>query len=181
MQNTFILNRSDFAELQKRILANAKAQLRRQTGTPAKFTGTWVQFLSKVLVWLAMALSFFVLLRWADSMPRTGTHLAVAGAGVALGFLVFWALAMMGVTRLREAMIADGGWFLSPQSIEVREDGIEQRSAAAITQWQWAGFKKREESATLIFLFLDNAVCLIVPKSILTPEAQALIEQRVSL
>lgn len=177
----FTLNRSDFAELQKRITANAKAQLRRQAGATATSSATWSQIVGKAVVWFALALSVFTLLRWADSMPRAGTYVAVAGAGAVLGLAAFWALAIAGAGRLREAMIADDGWFLSPQSIEVREDCIEQRSKAATTQWHWAGFIKREESATLVFLFLDHAVCLVVPKAILTTDTQALIEQRVPL
>ena len=182
---SFSLTRSDYVDMQKRILANAKAQLRRGAGSSdqssdktAAGSGRW--WLPLVL-WGASVVPLVFLFRWLESLPDMGSHLAVGAVGIVIGALAFWALVGSGTRSLQNAMFEDDGYCLAPQSLDIRADCIEQRSDAAHSLWQWAGFKRRQESDTLVFLFVDNAVCLPVPKSILRPETYALIEQRVPL
>jgi hypothetical protein len=183
---SFSLTRGDYADLQKRIVAQAKAQLRRGDGARAGGKGGpsnddpgrwWLP----LVLWGVSVVPLVFLFRWLESLPDMGTHLAMGAVGIVVGALAFWALVRSGSGSLQQAMFEDDGYCLAPQTLDVREDCIEQRSYAAHTLWQWAGFKHRQESETLVFLFVDNAVCLMVPKSILTPEARALIEQRVPL
>lgn len=182
---SFSLTRSDYVDLQKRIVANAKAQLLRGAGSTDKSSdksiagsGRW--WLPLVL-WGASVVPLVFAFRWLESLPDMGSHLAVGAVGIGVGGLAFWALVSSGTRSLQQAMFEDDGYCLAPQSLDVRADCIEQRSHAAHSLWQWAGFKHRQESDTLVFLFVDNAVCLLVPKTILTPETYALIEQRVPL
>ncbi len=181
---SFSLTRSDYVDLQKRILANAKAQLRRGAGScdsSDKSTGGSGRWWLPLVLWGASVVPLVFLFRWLESLPDMGSHLAVGAAGTVIGALAFWALVGSGTRSLQNAMFEDDGYCLAPQSLDIRADCIEQRSDAAHSLWQWAGFKRRQESDTLVFLFVDNAVCLTVPKSILTPETYALIEQRVPL
>lgn len=179
--HSFSLTRSDYVDLQKRIMANAKAQLRRGAGTGSQPTGGSGRWWLPLVLWGASVVPLVFLFRWLESLPDMGSHLAVGAAGIVIGALAFWALVTSGTQSLQQAMFEDDGYCLAPQSLDVREDCIEQRSNAAHSLWQWAGFKRRQESETLVFLFVDNAVCLLVPKSILTRETYALIEQRVPL
>lgn len=172
---SFALTRGDNAELQKRMLAHAKAQLRSGAGRRSMPWGR------AVLLWIASVVVLVLLMRWIESLPSVGTHLAVGAVGLVVGTLGVWALFSTGTHAIQQAMFRDDGYCLSPQSLDVRDDCIEQRTRATHCSWQWAGFHSRQESDTLVFLFVDNAVCLPVPKAILTPEAYALIEQRVPL
>ena len=178
---SFSLTRSDYADLQKRIIANAKAQLRRDSGPKDKSADGPGRWWLPLVLWGACVVPLVFLFRWMESLPDMGTHLAVGAGGTLVGALAFWALVSSGTKSLQHAMFEDDGYCLAPQSLDVRGDCIEQRSAAAHSYWQWKGFKHRQESDTLVFLFVDNAVCLVVPKAILTPETRALIEQRVPL
>lgn len=178
---SFSLTRSDYVDLQKRILANAKAQLRRDGGNKEKSADGSGKWWLPLVLWGASVVPLVFLFRWMESLPGLGTHLAVGAVCIVVGALAFWALVSSGTRSLQQAMFEDDGYCLAPQSLDVRVDCVEQRSNAAHSYWQWAGFKRREESDTLVFLFVDNAVCLVVPKAILTPETRALIEQRVPL
>ena len=172
---SFALTRSDNAELQKRMLAHAKAQLR--SGAGRRSMPWW----RAALLWVASVVVLVFLMRWIESLPSVGTHLAVGAVGLVVGVFGVWALFSSGTHAIQQAMFRDDGYCLSPQSVDVRGDCIEQRTRATHCFWQWAGFHSRQESDTLVFLFVDNAVCLPLPKAILTPETYALIEQRVPL
>lgn len=174
---SFALTRNDFAELQKRCLARARTQWLqgRRGGTDRGHA------LRQTFIWFAVSLLVFAGLRMADGSTRFGPALALALGGLAAGVLLAWVIGRLQAKRLTQAMIADDGWVLSPQTIALSEDGIEQRSLAAVTQWRWAGFRWREESPTLVFLFVDNAVCVVIPKTILSADEKALLEQRVPL
>lgn len=182
MQKTFVLSRDDFAEIHKRTLARARAHLRRGAAAQRqRLAATPPRWWQKVIVWFVVAWIAFAYFRWAGAVPHFGTHVAAAMAGAAVGVIAVLALARRGSRKLCQAMVADDGWFLSPQTIEVTDACIKQRSVAALTRWRWEGFRRREESPTLIFLFVDNAVCLVLPKAGLSADARALIEQRVPL
>lgn len=178
---SFCLTRDDLAELQRRIVANTKAQLRREAGPQARAARRSRSWWLQMSVWVAVAVAFFFLFRWAETWPDPGSLLAAGAVGSVVGALALWALIASGTRALQGAMFEDDGWCLAPQTINVRDDCIEQRSDAAQSYWQWTGFKGRQESSTLVFLFVDITVCLVVPKSILTPDTAALIEQRVPL
>lgn len=172
---SFTLTRSDFAELHQRILANIRAETRKKPDMG------FSSMLTRSLVWCATTLVLFAIFKTFDVQSGFYGYL---GSGV-LGFLVatgaIWAMAVRQAQRMRRALIADNGWFLAPQSVEVSEAGVVQHIRPGRMQWEWPAFLLRQESQTMHYLFIEPGQCLLLPKAVLSPEEEALIVRRVPL
>lgn len=170
MHSDFTLTRNDFALLHKRMAAlnhtnaGGKGRLRGFRGAAAK-----------VFVWFAIAIVLFGVYRAFSAESSTVRYIASAAGG-------FFATVCLGIVfggKLAQRAIADDGWFLSPQSVEMSEDGVMHQFKGGRTQWAWSAFLAREESNDMHYLFVEPGQCLLVPKSALTTEAHGLIRKNV--
>ncbi|RZJ10553.1 MAG: YcxB family protein [Acidovorax sp.] len=183
----FTLTRSDFRELQARALASTRAYAKRGSHeepfhNPAQETSSiGKRVLTKSLIWLALGVCFFVLFRmWGSVSSEPGYLLCALASGLITLALTAWAFAAY-TGRLYNAMVADDGWFLSPQSIDADEGGIDQVFKGGSMHLDWSAFTHREETDTKFFLFIEPGHCLPVPKAALSMPAQELILQRIPL
>ena len=71
----------------------------------------------------------------------------------------------------RSAVLSEEGWFLTEQTIDADSEGLKIENPNSRSCYRWASFVHSGEDATNLYLFLDNAQALIVPKSALgSPE-----------
>lgn len=172
---SFTLTRDDFAALHRRVLANLRADARKTPGMGFR------SMLVKSLLWFATTLVLFTIFKTFDLQSGFFRSL---GSGV-LGFVAalgaVWIIAVKQAQRMRQALIADNGWFLAPQSVQVSEAGVEQHLSSGRMQWEWSAFLLRQESPGMHFLFIEPGQCLLVPKAVLSLQEEALIVRRVPL
>ena len=183
----FTLTRSDFRELQARALASTRAHAKRGRHKepfhdPVNETSSiGKRPLKKLLIWLALGVCFFVLFRmWGSGSSAPGYLLCALASGLTTLALAAWAFAVY-TGRLYDAMVADDGWFLSPQSIDADEGGINQVFKGGSMHLDWSAFTHREETDTKFFLFIEPGHCLPVPKAALSMPAHEFIVQRIPL
>ncbi len=117
----------------------------------------------------------FSMFKAFDSPSLAARYIACGAFGAVLAYV----LAAAYVPVLVQRAIADGGWFLSPQSVELSEAGVLQRVKGGSMQWEWSAFMAREESSTMHYLFIEPGQCVLLPKDALPPEAHALVRRHV--
>lgn len=166
----FTLTRADFAAFQQRAAALGQGPARR-----ARKAGGLRQMAARLLVWLVIATVLFSMFKAFDSPSLAARYIACGAFGAVLAYVLAAAYEPVLVQRA----IADGGWFLSPQSVELSEAGVLQRVKGGSMQWEWSAFMAREESSTMHYLFIEPGQCVLLPKDALPPEAHALVRRHV--
>ncbi|CAN7482010.1 YcxB family protein [Acidovorax sp. LjRoot118] len=166
----FTLTRADFAALQQRVAALGKRPIRG-----GRKLGGLRLMAARLLVWLVIATVLFSMFKVFDSPSLAPRYIACGAFGAVLAFVLAAACAPL----LAQRAIADGGWFLSPQSVVLSEVGVLQQVKGGCMQWEWSAFMAREESSTMHYLFIEPGQCVLLPKAALQPEAHALIRRHV--
>lgn len=166
----FTLTRADFAALQQRAAALGRGPDQR-----GRKAAGLRQVVAKLLVWLAIAAVVFSMFKAFDSPSLAARYIACGAFGAVLAYV----LAAACVPLLAQRAIADGGWFLSPQSVQLSEAGVLQQVQGGRMQWEWSAFMARDESSTMHYLFIEPGQCVLLPKAALPPEAHALIRRHV--
>ncbi|MES2611670.1 MAG: YcxB family protein [Pseudomonadota bacterium] len=137
--------------------------------------------LAKFLLWLALGLCFFALFRMFDKGALAPGYVLCALASVLVTLVLVGGAFVVYTKRLYHAMVADDGWFLSPQSVDANEMGVDQTFKAGCMHLDWSAFTHRQENESKFFLFIEPGHCLPVPKAALSAPAQDLITQRIPL
>lgn len=181
---TFTLTRSDHVQAYQRVSANLRAMARRRKAAAAAAQGRVrrvVEGLARLSVWpLALVLILGFLQTRALSPQTKGYVLCVAATAVVTLVLAYLGAAAMSRRQLHE-QLSDDGSTLSPQSVVVSESGIEQHAKGAFSRLDWTFFIARQEDEAMFYLFVEPGMCMMIPKAVLPPEAQALIAHHLPL
>lgn len=183
----FTLTRSDFSEVQAQMLASARAyaggkakgQTRQAPGVKKPSAGK--RMLWKLLVWFSLSVCFFALFRLLDDDGPGSRHALCILASVLATLALMGGVIVLYNRRLQESMVADDRWFLSPQTVDANEMGIDRTFKGGTMHLDWSAFLYRHENDTKVFLFIEPGHCLPVPKAALSAQAKELIAQRVPL
>lgn len=101
--------------------------------------------------------------------------LAVGSAAVVAGQL-YWRRC------LGRSLAATDSWFFQNQQIELTPEGISQKAAYGESFYRWSAFTSVVEDSDRLFLFLDNAQALVLPKSVVgSQEAVEELKAQVSV
>ncbi len=129
-------------------------------------------FFSNLLIWIPLGIAFAAyaaLFRNYPSMTRDLAIVAVffcIGIGLMVGGILFKQRVVY-----RRAMLAPDGWFLSEQTVDLSPDGVSVRSACGEAHYTWPSFRDIVEDEANLYLFIDNAQALVLPKHALgSPE-----------
>ena len=182
---TFTLTRSDYAQAFRHAAANMRAvaahrrKARREAQRPA-----WLHALRRHAKAAATTLLFglfWVLFQVFDPGPRAMGYVLCATASAGVTLALAYALGTAATRRQLDAQLSDDGCMLSPQSVAVGEAGIEQHNQGTFARLAWSLFQTRREDDTLLFLFYEPGICMVIPKAVLSAQEQALIVQRIPL
>ena len=181
---TFTLTRSDHAQAYRHATANLRAIAKRKKAAAAAAQGTLrrvVEGLARLAVWPLALVAILGFLQTRALGPQAkGYVLCIAITALVTLVLAYLAAVVM-TRRQLQAQLSDDGTTLSPQSVAVSESGIEQHAKGAFSRLEWAFFLSRQEDQAMFYLFVEPAMCMMIPKSVLSAQEQALIERHVPL
>jgi len=168
MEFTFKLTREDWKPFLK--LAN------RRLTTIAKANPKL--FVTNLVAWIALGFAIATYAAMYRKYPDI-THdlnvlaaVAIVGAALLIGSFVFkqW--------LYQAASLSEAGSFLGTQTVEANSKTITFKSSFGTTTYPWDCFLHRAENELHIYLFMDNALALIIPKSAVgSPEKLAELRQ----
>lgn len=170
MAQPFTLSRSDFRSFQKEVGKLVRKRLPRG----------W-DFLLQVVVWLFIGLAVSAYLRLYESAFEYRRSLALVG-GLLIAAVAAFVLGQALSGRLvQRHLLLENGSLLSPQTIEVDDDGLALSTSNGLgsSKFAWPAFIGRTEDARNFYLFLDASYALIVPKSVVAGSAEELLRRRV--
>lgn len=152
---SFRLDRCDFSALQK----IAQERINRTAKTNSRM------LLFNVAAWIPMGMFFTGMSQLFRDNPHLWVDLGLTTGALAIGIAAVVASNRYWRKRVMVSLLADDSWFLKDQEIHICKDGILQRAAFGEAIFKWNSFHAVEEDDERLFLFLDNAQGLIIPKS----------------
>lgn len=161
MTVTFALTPADFTRLQK-VIAR---RFRQKVGI-----FSW-QFLIRVLVWLCIGLAVAIYARTIREFPELSRQLELVAYLLGAALLAIVATPFVSQAAFRKHMLAPGGAFLSPQTIELSPASISVASVRGDTILPWSGVLALDEDETNYYLFIDTMQALVVPRAAIAPVA----------
>jgi hypothetical protein len=153
----FTLNRDDFAALVTALNANV---------SPKDSTFS-IAFGLRVVVWVAIAYTFYGCAKAYALGTIANTHLVNAVIGAAITALLATTSYVYTARRTVKRLLAEDGWFLAPQSMRFHEDGIEHESNLGHANFRWQAFIQRIEDSERFFLLVEPGQGFVVPKRVL--------------
>jgi YcxB-like protein len=135
----------------------------------------------RVLSWLAIAFLFFSLMKAYDCCESTQPYLTNAGYAAFAGAILFAASAYILRSGIAASTVTQGGWFLSQQSVSVSQSGLLHGSRLGEFNVPWSTFLWRAEDDRNFYLFVDQGIGFVYPKSAIPDEShQALVRAKVA-
>ena len=170
MTSTFTLSRSDFVQFQKQAARVLRKSVPRGWG-----------FLMQMGVWIFIGLAVSVYLRLYEAAFDHRRSIAIVGA---LLVMAGWAFALgrtVAARVLQKHLYRDGGPLLSPQAIELDEEGVSLVALQGLSsaRYGWAAFWGRAEDERNLYLFLEPGYGVIVPKVALGGSGEELVRKNV--
>jgi hypothetical protein len=154
---SFKLTRQDLVVLQQRSLR----RLTEISGANRKL------FFANLLAWIPLGIAIALFIELYRRFPSLSPWLNPIAAALVAGLaLAVWS----GYYKQRlykQAWLADDGWFLAEQTVDADAEGLRIRTARGETRFAWAAFMHRAEDDANLYLFIDNAQAVVIPKSAL--------------
>src|SRR6185295_17195796 len=118
-----------------------------------------------VITWipLGFALAAYFAMYWR--YPEAARDLTIAAAALALGVAFFICQFYYKQHLIRRGCLSDDGWFLAEQTVDASADGLGIRTTRGHTSFNWTAFMHHAEDDANLYLFVDNAQAVVIPKS----------------
>lgn len=155
MQCTFTLSRTDHASLHRVI----NRRLCHLSGANAKL------FISNLFIWIPLGIgvaSYAALFRKYPDMSHDLMLVAVAfavGAGLMVANAFFKQRIFHGV------LLSPESWFLCEQTVALDSNGLAAKGAYGEVRYPWSSFQHLSDDNRNLYLFVDNAQALVIPKA----------------
>jgi hypothetical protein len=150
----FALTRQDFLRFQRfsgrRLTAHAGARMTRA--------------IVKIVVWLLLASSLFIAFRAAERHRADAPAMYLMAALFVTALLLIQMLPHFVAASLRGRLIADGGAFLRPRSLQFTDSALTTTWATGRSEHQWSNFIARADDAANHYLLIDACAAIIVPR-----------------
>jgi hypothetical protein len=135
----------------------------------------------RVLAWFAIALAFFNLLKAYEYYEDAQHSFQLAGYGAVAAIVLLGVTSYLQRAAFAKGTVTEGGWFLSQQSVQVSEDGLQHGSKLGTFSIPWSAFVWRAEDERNFYLFVDQGIGFAFPKVAIPDNAkQALLRTKVS-
>ena len=122
-------------------------------------------FVSNLVAWMALGFAIAAYAAMYRKYPYLTHDLNVVAATVIVGALLLVGSFIFKQWLYQTATISEAGVFLGSQTVEANPQTITFKSSFGTTTYQWDRFIHRAENEAHIYLFVDNALALIIPKS----------------
>ena len=178
----FTLTRSDYVQAHQHATAHMRALAAQARKARAHTRPAWLRVAERPAKAAASCLLFmlcWVLFQAHGPGPRAMAYVLCVAAGAVAALVLAYAY---GAATLRSQLgkqLSDDGCMLSPQSVAVGEDGIEQHARGIYARLEWPVFQARQEDEARFFLFYEPGICMVIPKAALSVQEQTLIAQRI--
>ncbi|WP_078120088.1 YcxB family protein [Thiosocius teredinicola] len=157
MEVKFALNRPEFAEF-----INAATHRVQSRDKHASLKAT----LANLALWLLIGLGFAAVVQFYqrnhESVDMLPLYLAVGAWLCAFVLYLFWGVEQQ--KHLMRNMLSDSGCTLIEQQVVLTSDGVTVTSAMGTQSVAWEGVLDYDETASLLCLYVDNSIALLVPK-----------------
>jgi hypothetical protein len=154
---SFKLTRQDLAALQKRSVR----RLTEISGANSKL------FFANLLAWIPLGIALALFSEMYRRFPSLSPSLNLIAAALVAGLALAVGAAYYKQRLYKQAWLADDGWFLAEQTVDADAEGLRIRTARGETRFEWTAFMHRAEDDANLYLFIDNAQAVVVPKSAL--------------
>jgi len=162
MRFTFKLSKADYVAFQALVLR----RLTKLSGANIKL------FFINLFAWIPIGIAFAAYAVLYRKYPVATDDLTV----IAIAFEVGWVLMSVGYFyrkyAYRKAMFSQQGRFLSEQELEISEEGILVRGYCSEASFRWPAIIDFAEDNKNLYLFIDNAEAILLPKAALTSSEQ---------
>lgn len=159
--SSFTLTRDDFARLQKLVVQ----RLRTTPGLASKM------FLVQVVVWLFGGMAGATYMRLYTESPELSDGLGTVAALLVVAAAVSVLLPLYSRWLLRRSMLSDHGFFLSPQSAELSDEGLHVVQRCGRSTLLWSAFLAHAEDEKNHYLFIEPVQAFVLPKAAV-PDAE---------
>jgi hypothetical protein len=154
MQATFTLAPADLT----RMLKMLRPRLLRLAGRKV------LSITINIVAWIGLGLAASAWWALFKKYPRLAPELIILAAGLLGGLAILLLLDLYSRNLINRILVAPGGIFLREQTVRIDEQGVRLVTEYSERHYQWPAFLGLEEDAVNVYLLLDNADCVIVPK-----------------
>ena len=162
MHISFTLNKQDSIALQKVV----GQRLTELSGQNSKL------YFANIVAWIPIGVSLSAVATLYRSYPDLTSQLTIAISSLITGAFLLSTVKYYREFTCRKILAATDGWFFSEQKISLDENGISANALHCSAQYRWSSFRHLTEDERNLYLFVDNAQALILPKHALrSPDA----------
>jgi hypothetical protein len=155
---SFRLSRPDLIAFHK--VANRR--MKEVTGANLRLS------VANLIAWIPLGIAILAYVGLYRSYPEATLELSIVVAWAALGLVLVACFFVYKARLTRRAWLSDDGWFLSEQAVDADAEGLSIRTARGNTSFfRWTAFVHRAEDGANLYLFVDNAQAVVIPKSAL--------------
>lgn len=122
-------------------------------------------FASSVLTWIPLGVALATYFALYRKFPGAARDLTIVAAALALGIALFVCHLCYKQHLTRRGYLSDDGWFLAEQTVDADTDRLDIKTARGQTAFRWTAFMHRAQDDANLYLFVDNAQAVIIPKS----------------
>ena len=155
MHLSFRLSRKDLAALQE-VASRRVTEVTR---------ANYKLFFFTVIIWIPLGVALATYFALYRKYPEAAHDLTIVAAALALGIALFICHLYYKQHLTRRGYLSDDGWFLAEQTVDADTDGLGIQTARGHTSFRWTAFMHRAEDHANLYLFVDNAQAVIIPKS----------------
>jgi len=123
--------------------------------------------LANLIAWIPLGIALAAYTAMYRKYPELSHDLNVVAGAIVVGGLLLVASMMYKQYLYRSAVISQDGWFFKPQTMEADSEGLRIENETSRSLYRWSAFSHGAEDASNLYLFLDNAHAIIIPKSAL--------------
>ena len=149
--------------LSKRDLVSLHKQVSRRLTIIAKANSKL--FVANCVAWIPMGIACATYFAMYRKYPDISHDLNVVLAVIAVSGISLWASVAYKQRIYREAILAENGWLLTEQTFEAQPECLSIENHTVRASYRWTAFIDCAEDETNLYLFIDNAQALILPKA----------------
>jgi len=125
-------------------------------------------FVASLIAWIPVGTAILAYIGLYRTFPEASFALNIVVAWLALGVVLLCCYLVYRQRLTQRGWLSDDGWFLSEQSVDADAEGLRIRTAQGnASSFLWKSFVHRTEDEAHLYLFVDNAQAVVIPKSAL--------------
>jgi len=162
MRFKFKLSQADYVAFQTLVLR----RLTKLSGANIKL------FFINLFAWIPIGIAFAAYAMLYRKYPVAADDLTVVAIAFEVGCVLMSVAYFYRKYAYRKAMFSHSGRFLSEQVLEISEEGISLSGHCSEASFRWPAIIDFAEDNRNLYLFIDNAEAILLPKAVLASSEQ---------